>query len=241
MIDFHSHILPKLDDGSKSTNESIDMMYRSSLQGITAMVATPHFYAENEPPKEFLKRRENSWNRLREVCEGKNGLPSLYKGAEVRMFPGIAGIDELPELTIGGTPYILLEMPFETWSESTFRTLNAIRSRGLYPIIAHIERYISFQKNTQNIERLLRSDVLIQSNAGAFLKRFGGNRWAIRMLSQGRIHLLGSDCHNMTSRPPNLGEGIEVIQKKLGEQTIQEITQRAEKILSRSQENLFGS
>lgn len=241
MIDFHSHILPKLDDGSRSTKESIDMMYRSASQGITAIVATPHFYAEKESPKEFLKRREHSWNRLKEACEGKDGFPFLYKGAEVRMFPGIAGIEELSELTIGGTPYILLEMSFETWSESTFRTLNAIRSRGLYPIIAHIERYISFQKGTQNMERLLRSDVLIQANAGAFLKRFGGSKWVIRMLSQKRIHLLGSDCHNMTSRPPNLGEGLDVIRKKLGEQTIQEITQRAEKILSRSEGTVFGS
>ena len=74
------------------------------------------------------------------------------------MFPGVAGMEELPELAIKGTSYILLEMPFEVWSEGTFRTLNAIRNRGLYPIIAHIERYLSFQKGTQNIERLMRSD-----------------------------------------------------------------------------------
>ena len=115
MIDFHSHVLPKLDDGSRSTKESIDMMRRAVSQGITAMVATPHFYADRETPKEFLKRREESWKRLREACEEEDGLLSLYSGAEVRMFPGVAGMEELPELAIKGTSYILLEMPFEVW------------------------------------------------------------------------------------------------------------------------------
>jgi len=67
MIDFHSHVLPKLDDGSRSTKESVEMMRRAVSQGITAMVATPHFYADRETPKEFLKRREESWKRLREA------------------------------------------------------------------------------------------------------------------------------------------------------------------------------
>ena len=240
MIDFHAHILPGMDDGSESVKDSLRMLRYSASQGITSIVATPHFYAEHESPHSFLKRRGEAWKLLQEGCRGEAGLPGIFPGAEVRMFSGMAASEEIEKLAIAGTRYILIETPFERWTENVFRTLSSVRAKGLHPIIVHIERYVSFQKGTDNIERLLSGDVLIQANAEAFLKRFG-SRWAMRMLSQGRVHLLGSDCHNMTSRPPNLGEGAEVIRRKLGEDVIRDISRRAERILDGAERYSFDS
>ncbi len=233
MTDFHTHVLPKMDDGSSGTEESLDMLRVAAAQGIAAVVATPHYYAKREAPEKFLERRQASYRRLREVIEAQGAaepLPELYLGAEVKMFSGIGSLELLSELTVNGTDYILLEMPFEPWSENMFHELNQVRARGLRPIIAHIERYESLQKRTDNIERLMDSDVLIQANAEFFLQRFGSGR-AFRMLAGERIHLLGSDSHNMTSRPPNLGEAMGKIEKKLGAEVLSNLKYRSRKVL----------
>lgn len=234
MIDFHTHILPKMDDGSRGTEESLRMLREESSQGVSAVVLTSHYYAEKETPEKFLQRREASRRRLFEVIgesEGADSLPELFLGAEVKVFSGISSLELLPELTIQGTRYILLEMPFEPWPESVFRELNAIKARGLLPVIAHVERYLSLQKKTDNIERLMDSDVLIQSNAEFFLQGFK-SRKAFQMLKEDKIHLLGSDSHNLTSRPPNLGAALSLIEKKLGRETIERIIRRSKKVLS---------
>ena len=234
MIDFHTHILPKMDDGSRGTEESLRMLREESSQGISAVVLTPHYYAEKETPEKFLKRREASGRRLSEVIDEsgeKSSLPDLFLGAEVKVFSGISSLELLPELAIRGTRYILLEMPFEPWPESIFRELSGIKARGLHPVIAHLERYLQLQKRTDNIERLMNSDVLIQCNAEFFLQGFKGRK-AFQLLKEDRIHLLGSDCHNLTSRPPNLGSALDLIRKKLGENSVERLMHRSKKVLS---------
>lgn len=233
MIDFHTHILPKMDDGSRGTEESLRMLREESSQGVSAVVLTPHYYAEKEKPERFLERRAASEQRLSDVI-GESGekdrLPQLFVGAEVKMFAGVSSLELLTELVIRGTRYILLEMPFEPWPESVFRELNAIKARGLFPIIAHVERYLSLQKRTDNIERLMDSDVLIQCNAEFFLQGFK-SRKAFSFLKEDKVQLLGSDCHNLTSRPPNLGEALVLIRRKLGEDTVSRIEHRSRKVL----------
>ena len=234
MIDFHTHILPKMDDGSRGTEESLRMLREESSQGVSAVVLTPHYYAEKERPEKFLERREASERRLSEVIgeSGEGGsLPELFLGAEVKVFSGISSLELLPELAIRGTRYILLEMPFEPWPESVFRELNGIKARGLHPIIAHLERYLQLQKKTDNIERLMDSYVLIQCNAEFFLQGFK-SRKAFSLLKEDRIHLLGSDCHNLTSRPPNIGAALALIEKKTGRDAVERIMHRSKKVLS---------
>ncbi|MEF2562838.1 MAG: CpsB/CapC family capsule biosynthesis tyrosine phosphatase, partial [Negativibacillus sp.] len=93
MIDFHAHILPKMDDGSKSAEESIAMLKIQAEQGIRCVVATPHFYAEHETPQDFLHRREHSYQSLQQEIERQGlqeQLPQIRLGAEVRYFEGIS-------------------------------------------------------------------------------------------------------------------------------------------------------
>jgi len=216
IIDFHSHILPGIDDGSASLKMSLSMLAREAKQGIHEVVATPHFYANHDTPEAFLARREEAYHVLTEATAGKEGVPTLHLGAEVAFFRGMSESNALESLKIGKTRYILVELPMGTWYNSIWEELCAIREKqGLIPIIAHVDRYLA----PLQVERLMREleelPVLLQANIGFFLRR-NTARLALKLLKQGRIHLLGSDCHNLESRPPRLGEGIAEIEKKLG-------------------------
>ena len=104
-------------------------------------------------------------------------------------------------------------MPFAAWSSHVIREVGSICNiRGIVPIIAHIERYLPMQSR-QTLGSLLEQDVLVQMNAGELL-RFGSRRQARNLLQSGMVQLLGSDCHNMTTRAPNLGAAIEYLRKR---------------------------
>ena len=223
MIDFHSHILPKIDDGSSSSNESIEMLTLTKQQGIGHIVATPHFYASETNPAEFLSCRNASYNRLISVINGNN-LPQIIPGAEISYFEGISDCEELESLKILGTGLIMIEMPMCRWSERMLSELAAIYEKtGLIPLIAHIDRYIRLLHDKKITDRLSGLPVLIQANASFFIEK-KSSKLALSMLSKGKIHLLGSDCHNILTRRPNLGDAIEVINSKLGKDVLQRIT-----------------
>ena len=221
--DFHTHILPGMDDGSRSCAESLEMLRMEVRQGITRVIATPHFYAHHDTPERFLRRREAAWDHLRSVMAEEPELPEIVMGAEVYYFPGMSESDALSELTIGGKKVILLEMPHAPWTDTMYREMEAIYlKRGITPIIAHIDRYIGPFRTHGIPKRLEELPVLVQANAEFFLNP-ATRRMALRMLQAGQIHLLGSDCHNLTSRTPNLGDAVARIRKSLGEETIARI------------------
>lgn len=214
VTDFHSHILPGIDDGSKSVQESIAMLQLEAEQGVTHVVATPHFYPHHDDPERFLRRRERAELRLREEMEKYPGLPELSIGAEIYFFSGISDSDFLKQLTIDQKGCILLEMPVSPWSDSMFREIADIPAKqGLTPIIAHVDRYISPFRTHGIPERLKKLPVYVQANASFFLHSTT-RRMALRMLKGNQIHLLGSDCHNMSSRLPNLGKAVQIIEER---------------------------
>jgi len=218
ITDFHSHILPNMDDGSASIQESLAMLRLEAKQGIHHVVATPHFYPRYDTPENFLARREAAAQRLREAMEQDPELPRLSIGAEVHYFPGISDSDVLTELTIDGKKSILIEMPSVPWTNAMYRQLEGISEKqGLIPVIAHIDRYISPFRTYGIPERLAQLPVLVQANASFFLHA-STRRMALRMLQRDQIHLLGSDCHNLTDRRPNLGDAVSWIQERLGKE-----------------------
>ena len=118
------------------------------------------------------------------------------------------------------------------WTAGMYEELAQIRNKqGLLPIIAHVERYIGFPQNRGLLERLEEMPVLVQANASFFLGRFSAPV-AMRMLRQERIHLLGSDCHNMDSRRPNLGQAVEKIRARLGQSALDRIAEYQELVFS---------
>ena len=223
VVDFHSHILPGIDDGSKSVEESLQMLRMMAKQGITHVVATPHFYPQHDTPERFLKRRAEAEAALREAMVGENDLPTLSIGAEVYYFRGISDSDAIKDLTVDRKRCILVEMPSAPWTETMYQELEALSvKRGLTPVIAHLDRYIGPFRTRGIPKRLAAMPVLVQVNAEFFLEGATA-RMALRMLKNGTIHLLGSDCHNLSDRSPNLDAALERIQKHLGSEPLEHI------------------
>lgn len=215
-VDFHSHILPGVDDGSRSVEESLEMLRAEARQGIGTVVATPHFYANHDTPERFLRRRAAAWEMLQTAMALEAGLPEIILGAEVYYFSGISDSDQLHRLTTGQKRYIMLEMPTVPWTQNMYQEMENIYTKhGITPIIAHIDRYISPLRHRQILDRLEELPVLVQANSDFFLRPMTAPL-ALRMLKEKRIHLLGSDCHNCSTRKPELGRAIEKIEKHLG-------------------------
>lgn len=211
MIDIHAHILPKMDDGSANAEQSAQMLCLSKQQGVTAIVATPHFYATKDTPERFLARRQAALERIEYDART---MPRLLLGAEVAYFDGMNRCEELRQLQLGNSGLLLVEMPFASWTERMVEEILSLRRMlDLQPVLAHVERYGSQFRKFQ--KRLLHGGVLFQCNADAFLGGLSAVRW-LRMLKNGEIHFLGSDCHNMDSRPPKLDQAESIIIRKLG-------------------------
>ncbi len=213
MIDFHSHVLPGIDDGSKDVEMSLRMVSALSSQGVDTIAATSHFYATQRSVRRFLERREQAWGRLREALP--EGSPRILLGAEVLYFPGISRMEELEALCLEGTDLLLLEMPFTAWSEYMSREVNELaRSGRVTLMLAHIERYF-FDQPRSVWDAFLENGIYLQSNAEFFLS-FKTRRRALQLLENGYIHALGTDCHNMGSRAPRMAEARNRIEKRLG-------------------------
>ena len=229
--DLHSHILPGIDDGSAAPEESIAMLRMEAEQGVTHVVATPHFYPNYDDPVRFLEKRAQSEQLLRQEMEKHTGLPTLTVGAEVYFYRGMSESDFLPQLTIGPQRCILIEMPHAPWSEDIYRELEAIWiRRRIIPIVAHIDRYISPLKTHRIPEKLAQLPVFVQANAEFFLD-WSTAAMAIGMLKTGQIHLLGSDCHNQDARRPNLGPAAKYIERKAGSGALSAICEYEHRVL----------
>ena len=200
MIDFHTHILPGVDDGSRSIEESLAMLQAEGDAGIERVVFTPHFYASQNSPKEFLRRRKESWSAL--LPHMYPGLPKVSFGAEVQYFEGICQAADIAALRIAGTPYLLLEMPFRRWEERMLDDILELSTHlDTIVVLAHIERYLS-KVSPQSLAYLRDNGVKIQMNVSTFGKRRTRNM-AMSMLKAGEVHILGTDCHSMGHRRPN--------------------------------------
>lgn len=231
MVDFHTHILPKIDDGSKSSEESVAMLRAEWEQGIQEIVLTPHFYPQMDDPEKFLERREASFARLQEMM-GNEPLPRLRLGAEVYYYNGMSNSEILKKFAISDTNCILVEMPTSPWTERMYMELADIYNKlDLIPIVAHIDRYIRPFRTYDIPQKLALLPVLVQAS-GSFFTSSGTRRLAMKLLKEDKIHLLGSDCHNMTSRPPELNKAKEAIVKYLGEPAIRRINKLSQQILS---------
>lgn len=229
IIDMHCHILPGVDDGARDVETSLAMLEASRAQGVQYMVATPHFYATRDRVDTFLDRRREAWETLKPRMGAD--YPGIVLGAEVAFFRGISRAERLEALKIEGTDCLLLEMPFRPWSEDDVDEVSEIlEKRGYTIILAHIERYLAMRGNADYIGNLLELPVLAQINAESLLDwRQRGK--LIKMVRNGQVHLLGSDCHGIHHRPPNLGEGREILRKKTGTEYLDRIDRRSEELL----------
>lgn len=208
MVDFHTHILPGIDDGSDSIATSIEMLGMIREQNIQTVVATPHFAPQSENISEFLERRQKALALLQPHLDGINIIPA----AEVKYCRNIARVEGLEKCGLADLGYILVEMTYREWTKQTVDDVIAIMDNtGLVPILAHVDRYWN-NTTLKFFERFIEAGVLMQLNVSA-LKGFWERRKFIKLISEGKINFLGSDCHNMTKRPPCLKTGFDVLDK----------------------------
>ena len=229
MLDIHSHFLPKMDDGAKTVEMSLEMLRLSKAQGVDTIVSTSHFYADSEAPDSFLKRRAHAFKKIEPLLSPAHPSTILF-GAEVYYFPGLSASEEVAKLIVEGTDLILIEMPFEKWPTKIFQELHTFQSRfGLKVVLVHVERYLPIQKKAVFAE-MLEHEFLIQCNAGAFVDR-KTRKFALNLLKTGRLNFLGTDCHNLDTRKPNMGEAREIIEKKLGADAWRTFCEESEALL----------
>lgn len=232
MIDFHSHVLPEIDDGSQSPEESVRMLQLLRQQGVDTVIATPHFYCNQDNPNNFLARREESFQKL---PYDPATMPKLLLGAEVTYFRDMSRSEELRRLCIGESPVLLIEMPFYRWTKRMVEDLCNMHRMGYIPVLAHVDRYRKRGQFLSYWRRLQKEHVLFQCNADAFLPKHPGN-WLIRMLKKGHIHFIGSDCHNMENRISNIDLAADRITQKLGQEIVDTMDSRAQEILAQKRQ-----
>ena len=227
LVDLHSHILPGIDDGSPDVGTSAAMLRREAEQGVDVVCATSHYYAKYNSIPAFCERRAEALERLSSVLTAE--LPRVLPAAEVAYFPHMEEQDLMP-LCIQGTRTLMLEMPFADWTDLQLETVEALVLDCRYDVVlVHPERFCFSKSNRHKLEKLAELPIGLQVNAGSLL-RWGTRRLALDLLQLAHWPLLGSDCHNLTSRPPNLKEGRKVVMQKLGEAFLDQMDRNAERL-----------
>lgn len=211
-VDFHTHILPGLDDGAKELPISLDMLRALRAQKVETVALTPHFYPHRETLSAFLERRENAWRELCSAAEGR-GYPTLLLGAEIYLTPGLAEMD-LRALCIGDTGLLLVEMPRQSYRPWMIEEIcNLTFSLGVRPVIAHVERYLPWYSREDYEGLFSFGECLYQFNAEG-LEDKRAVRLLRRLAEEGRPLLIGSDAHNLTDRAPDFTRARQCLQKK---------------------------
>lgn len=225
MIDFHSHILPGMDDGCETVEESIEVIKEMIKQGTHIVCATPHYVRRKESVESFLKRRKASEETLYEKLKKENIDIKIIPGAEVEFFRGMSQTD-LSDLCFDKTKYILIEMPFRKWGDADFAELDRIiLNQGVAPILAHIDRYVRYKNRLGKIKKLTYP---LQVNAEAFLHY----RKYVSLIRTRNGIVVGSDSHNNMIRGPNMHIAERAIGKYLGEEKLSQIEKTGKTILN---------
>lgn len=209
MADLHCHLLPGVDDGAASEEESCQMAHLAAESGVTAIAVTPHCNV----PGQFKNYRDSvleaRFLRLRELLLHRKIPVTLYSGMEVYVTP------EVPELlrkrrllTLGGSRYLLVEFAFDEPCRYMERMLAEIRHAGCVPVVAHPERYYAIQEDPEILMDWARTDTVLQINKGSLFGMFGRHaaRTAHWCMGEGCVHLIGSDAHSPYRRTPRLSD-----------------------------------
>lgn len=222
MLDFHSHILPGIDDGSSDLKTTKKMLELLKAQGVDCVCATPHFYYDELSPKAFFENRKKAFDMVLKGTN-QNERPKLVLGAEVYYFSGIDMFENIEDFCLDGTRFLLLELPFSKWNSMVYSSLEKLkRNWEITPVIAHYERYFSYNPPRVSLDRIVEAGALIQCNASFFTGVLTRHR-ALRLLKDGFVQFIGTDCHNLDTRKPNFSEAADIIYKKLGEAGLEDL------------------
>lgn len=216
MIDVHAHVLPFVDDGAKTVEESIEMIMELYAKGVTDIVCTPHFSRRFTSTKEEILK---SIDVLRDALKKKNLPVNLYYGRELYLRESLLKeITPFSEYTLNDTEYALIEFSFTDYTEIT-EYVYELNRRGVKPIVAHFERY-----DYANIETALevkRAGGLISVNASSLSPFNIKRRFALKLLSHGLVDLITSDAHY--GRKTCIKKAQNIVKRKLGKNGVESL------------------
>lgn len=237
MIDLHTHILPGIDDGSPNVATSLQMLRQMVTQGTKIICASSHYYADEQSIEEFCERRDAAFEQLYQKRQN-DIYPVVIPAAEVAFFPGISEKNGLEQLCIKGTNTLLLEMPFCEWNDyQREEVVSLTLDCNFQVVIVHPERFLFSENNRRHLKKLQELPIGLQVNAGSLI-RWRLRKTALRILEQASCPLLGSDAHNLESRPPNLRAGQSIVERKLGKAFWQQMQENAGSLIGYAVANI---
>lgn len=214
-FDIHSHIIPAVDDGSSNIEESIELLKLMKAQGITHVIATPHFYPEEDNLADFSEMISSAFSEL-EKTASKYGLPKVYRGCEMLYFKGIGNSTSLSELCLNGSSFLLLELTEASINDDLFEDIRAMRENsGIIPIIAHVERYCKARNYKKFLKFIKAEGIPTQINASS-LSVPVLYRAVSKLLKSGLVFVIATDTHSVEQRPPMLSQAMKIIEEKFG-------------------------
>lgn len=230
MVDFHSHILPAFDDGAEDVATSIRMLKRAYEDGVNTVVSTSHAYIINDESIEnFLVKRKKAYEVLFGAMKADGGpFPQIKLGAEVHIKSFLSNLDNIDKLSIEGTDYILIEMPYSSWKQEHYESVYNCTVSGLKPIIAHADRYLDREDKFRHLKAF---GAIFQINADSFLSKPPRKR-LLNMFYSGYAHILGSDMHNCTTRPNRMKDAYITISEVYGNEFLEYVMRNADSVLA---------
>lgn len=241
MIDIHVHILPSLDDGSQTIDESVAMANAAVSDEVECLVATPHGGLWGVE----LSRKivEASAEDLRQVLRERGIELRLLSGIEVYVDPTV--LDQIQKgtaFTLNGSRYILVELPMDFYPNFTEQVLFQLQVNGYVPVLAHPERCRAFQRDLGGLRRLIERGMISQVTAGSIVGDFGRavQQTAEMMLEHNLAHIIASDAHSPDKRPPVLSKAVERAARIVGhDQALAMVTAVPEAIINNQAPHLL--
>jgi len=213
MVDIHSHILPGLDDGSQSLQDSIAMVKMAAESGTTDIVATPHASRHHSFKPDAVEER------AAELAAAVPGI-RIYTGCDFHLsFDNIQDALRHPrKYTINQKQYLLVEFPDVVTFNTTRQIFEELRGAGMFPIVTHPERNTFLQENMAEITKWVADGAYIQITAQSFLGLFGrrARDTANDLTKHGLVHFVASDAHDLTHRTTSLRESFDYVAAKFG-------------------------
>jgi len=233
MIDMHSHLLFGVDDGPETMEGTMRMIEEAAAEGITQLVVTPHAYSpQYHVPVEEVKSQVRM---ISDIISAAGIELTLFTGQEVRIHEHlIENLLNKEILTLADSRYLLLELPTQHVPAYTVKIIQSLLEEGIVPIIAHPERNKGIAEKPERLERLVRHGALAQVTAGSLAGHFGKNvqKLSIQLIEANLIHAYGSDAHNTGNRPFLFNKGLEVLGKKVDQETVDMLLQNNQRIIS---------
>lgn len=224
MIDVHSHIIPKADDGSRYLGETRSMLKEVYAQGFRGVIATPHFIHRHN--RMDVSQIREGFKKVAAIAKEIDPGFVIYPGEEIFYFDGI--VDALASgraLTLGETRYVLVEFSTGIPYKDIFQAVRRLTLARYIPVLAHIERYQCLRKKGC-VEELIQIGAYMQMNFGSLVgfRHPADRMWCRNMIEDGKIHLLGTDMHRLDYRPPDTKGAVQWLQKKAGQECLERLT-----------------